>query len=176
VHQFATDVSASGEVVFTQIEAATRGDVWLRSADGRLTPVVRTAFDERGGVLSPDGGWLAYLSDESGRWQVYLKNLKGSGRSVASQGAAVRTWWLDGGRLAYTTQAGALVEAHVTAEGAAGPGTPRAFDDHRVIAVSGSGTLLLSRRPPPLPPAIVSIEAWRDIWRSLPPAVGQLPR
>ena len=57
-HQFASSVTVSGQVVFTQIDPETRGDIWMAEADGRITPLVKTAFDERAGAVSPDGRWL----------------------------------------------------------------------------------------------------------------------
>jgi Tol biopolymer transport system component len=45
----------------------------LSAADRRLTPLLATRFDESAPVVSPDGRWLAYVSDESGRLETYLR-------------------------------------------------------------------------------------------------------
>jgi DNA-binding winged helix-turn-helix (wHTH) protein/Tol biopolymer transport system component len=175
-HQFPSAVSPGGDVVFTQIDGATRGDIWLRTKEGRVTPLVRTPFDEREAAISPDGRWLAYLSDESGLWQVYVKRLDGEARFVVSRGASSRPWWLEDGRLVYATADGALEEQLVHADGTAAPVARRDLAGATVLAVSPTGSVLLARYPQLTSPAVVTVQAWQEISRALPPGVTNLPR
>jgi serine/threonine-protein kinase len=174
-HQFASDVTADGQVVFTQIDPASSGDVWVRRADGRIEALVKTPFDERDGVMSPDGRWLAYRSDESGRWQVYVKSLNGGARTPVSDGGAGRPWWVEGNRLFYTAADNTLMGLSVTAQGPATP-APSLKPPGAVIAVSRSGAVLVVRPEAAPTRATVVLEAWQEIRRALPPAVGTLPR
>jgi hypothetical protein len=176
MHQFASDVTSAGEIVFTQVDPATRGDIWIRRSDGQLAALVKTAFDERDGAVSPDRRWLAYLSDQSGRWQVYLKSLGGDAQTVISDGGAGRPRWLDDGRLAFTIGSHRVIELQVTPEGPMPSGPPRTLADGAVVSIAPSGALLVARNPPPPGSATMAVEAWQDIWRFLPPVVGNLPR
>jgi serine/threonine protein kinase/Tol biopolymer transport system component len=53
----------------------TKNDLWVLPLEDHQKPVpfLRTAFDEVGGRFSPDGRWVAYASDESGRYEVYVR-------------------------------------------------------------------------------------------------------
>ena len=86
----------------------------LRLDDGppRIEPLLATEFNELNGEISPDGAWLAYESDESGRSEIYVRPFPdvGSGRSpVVSTGGGQRPLWGPQGReLFYQTPAGIM--------------------------------------------------------------------
>jgi serine/threonine protein kinase len=64
-------------LVFRRPGVAGRQDLWIASSE-RLTtarPLTRTPFDERYLALSPNGQWLAYASDETGTYEVYVRTL-----------------------------------------------------------------------------------------------------
>jgi Tol biopolymer transport system component len=59
---------------------ATGRDIYiLRPGDSVLQPLVRTPFNEGSPTFSPDGRWLAYSSDASGRYEIYVQPYPGSG-------------------------------------------------------------------------------------------------
>jgi serine/threonine-protein kinase len=64
---------------------------------------VATPFRERGARFSPDGNWLAYVSDESGRDEVYVQPYPGPGgkRPVSVDGGAEPAWSPNGRELFY---------------------------------------------------------------------------
>jgi hypothetical protein len=66
-------------------------------------PIVRTPFDERLGSLSPDGRHLAYRSNESGRFEVYVVSFPGGNgkRQVSSAGGTQPQWNPQDGELFY---------------------------------------------------------------------------
>jgi serine/threonine protein kinase/Tol biopolymer transport system component len=70
-------------LVYTQTDAKTGDDIWLfpdpakPSADRKPVAWLRTQALEAQGQVSPDGRWLAYCSDESGRLQIYLRPFSG---------------------------------------------------------------------------------------------------
>ena len=80
----------------------TRGDIllWTRGA-GKLQPILETPANEYAPEVSPDGHWLAYVSDESGRDEVYVRAFPGSGGKwqISTGGARDPVWRSDGREL-----------------------------------------------------------------------------
>jgi serine/threonine-protein kinase len=79
-------------------------DVWLATRDtARPTPLLTTTANETAIALSPDGRWLAYVSDESGRAEVYVRSFPGmSGRyQVSTAGGSEPAWSSRGDELFY---------------------------------------------------------------------------
>ena len=94
-------------------------DIGVMSADGDLSPLIATAFSERSPRVSPDGRWLAYLSDESGRDEVYLQAYPGGGRrtAISINGGREPVWSRDGRELFFwTLDEGALMVVRVGQE------------------------------------------------------------
>ncbi|HSR42048.1 MAG TPA: hypothetical protein VLL48_07755, partial [Longimicrobiales bacterium] len=74
--------------------------------------------NEHSPTLSPDGRWLAYVSDESGRWELYVRpfpNVDDGRWPVSSQGGTEPRWAPDGGELFYKSADGELVATRVSA-------------------------------------------------------------
>lgn len=71
--------------------------------DPKPFPVVQTKFDKRDGQFSPDGKWIAYASDESGRPEAYVQQFSGpGGRSqISTNGGGMARWRRDGKELFY---------------------------------------------------------------------------
>jgi eukaryotic-like serine/threonine-protein kinase len=81
-----------------------RWEIWQLSASSHTaTPYLRTAFDERDGTLSPDGRFLAYVADESGRQEVYVQSFPDGSekRRVSTSGGWQPLWRRDGSELYY---------------------------------------------------------------------------
>jgi Tol biopolymer transport system component len=105
-------------------------DVWALPLEGdrKPFPVVRTRFEERDAQFSPDGKWIAYHSNESGKHEVYVQPFRGPGerKRVSISGGAQARWRSDGRELFYLTLEGQLVAVPmaVRADGlAVQPGT-----------------------------------------------------
>ena len=83
----------------------TGGDIWALPLAGKSEqyPVVRTTADEQYGTLSPDGRWLAYISNETGPYEVYVESFPATGfkRQVSTQGGFEPHWRRDGTELFY---------------------------------------------------------------------------
>src|SRR4029078_12317787 len=78
---FPSGMSPDSKMLFyTATDAKTAaGDIWAYSLEtGRSTPVVNTPKDERYGVPSPDGRWLAYVTNDSDTYQVNVRALDGT--------------------------------------------------------------------------------------------------
>jgi Tol biopolymer transport system component len=71
--------SPDGQVLaFSETSPATGMDIWtLRPSDQKAQPFLQTRFNEGAPRFSPDGRWLAYVSDESGRWEIYVQLIQG---------------------------------------------------------------------------------------------------
>jgi hypothetical protein len=79
--------------------------------DRKPFPVVQTNFEERDGQFSPDGKWIAYGSNESGRFEIYLQPFPGPGgqAQVSTNGGAQVRWRRDGKELFYIALDGRLM-------------------------------------------------------------------
>jgi eukaryotic-like serine/threonine-protein kinase len=113
---FPTDWSRDGRfIIYRQTDPKTRLDVWVLPEPGsgkeKPFPVVRTKANETTGTLSPDGRWLAYASDESGWYEVYVQSFPGGGgkRQVSKGGGNHPRWRRDGRELFYYTRDGKLM-------------------------------------------------------------------
>jgi serine/threonine protein kinase len=79
--------------------------------DRKPFPVVRTNFDEDGAQFSPDGKWIAYQSNESGRYEIYIQAFPGPGdhTQVSTNGGAQVRWSRDEKELFYIALDGRLM-------------------------------------------------------------------
>jgi Tol biopolymer transport system component len=88
-------------LVYQELSPATNWDLRVLPLSGDRTPkpYVQTPFNDTAGVISPDGRWMAYLSDETGRNEVYVQSFPTPGRKyrVTTDGAG-RAWWRNDGR------------------------------------------------------------------------------
>jgi dipeptidyl aminopeptidase/acylaminoacyl peptidase len=71
VQGFPSDVSANGALLYTSTSAA--GDVMLVPPGGTAVPIANSPAAERGARFSPNGQWIVYQSDESGRPEIYVQ-------------------------------------------------------------------------------------------------------
>ena len=116
---FAADWSQDGKhFLFYRVDPRNQRDIWgiEINADGSADeplPLLATPFDERGPTLSPDGNWLAYVSNRSGRHEVYVRPFpEGDDQQVSSDGGGQPRWRRDGRGL-YYVQGDTLVAATV---------------------------------------------------------------
>jgi serine/threonine-protein kinase len=103
--QFASDWLRDGSALLVTEEAGrNKRDIIVQPVDGSPPwPFAATSADETAARVSPDGRWVAYTSDESGRSEVYLDSYPRPGRrvSVSSNGGAHPVWRADGRELYY---------------------------------------------------------------------------
>jgi len=102
--------SADGQKLsVTIITPGMKDDIGVYSSvDKRLMPLGATRFHESNGRLSPDGLWMAYVSDESGDDEVYVRATDGSGPKyqVSNAGGFVVRWTQHGRELLYGSPLG----------------------------------------------------------------------
>jgi len=88
-------------IAFIRRGASTSWDIWALPMDGSgdAFPVVKTPFFEGRPRFSPDGRWIAYDSDESGRFEIYVRQFPGpGGRWQVSNSGGSEPWWSADGR------------------------------------------------------------------------------
>ena len=125
------------------------------AAGGPLRGLLASAGNERGAAFSPDGRWLAYVSDESGRTELYVTRYPegspkwqiSSGGVFVSGASLLNTWWSAPGEITYAGSDRRVSVVPVKPE-STGLSIARAAADLRGDALSARGRGLLSRPPP----------------------------
>ena len=104
-----SDWSPDGQFLVLTVGGA---DVWMMPvrSEGQAQPLLTESFAERDARISPDGRWLAYVSDETGRPEVSVRSLTGPPRRfvVSSDGADQPVWRRDGAELFFAGPEGRL--------------------------------------------------------------------
>jgi Tol biopolymer transport system component len=132
----ATDWSSDGEfILYREINARGRSDLWILALEGDRTPkpFLQDDFDNGGAKFSPDGKWVAYYSNDSGQLQVYVRPFPGPGAKyqVSTSGGSDPRWRRDGKELFYLSPDGKLMAVEVKAGSAFEVGVPKPiFDTH----------------------------------------------
>ena len=101
-----TSWSPNGRYLFFMVQnSATRQDVYYIDLNGdkKLKPFIQSPANDSGAVLSPNGKWLAYISDESGKYEVYVTAFPDPGGKwqVSSGGGSSPSWSAEGKQLYY---------------------------------------------------------------------------
>jgi serine/threonine protein kinase len=126
---YPSTVSPDGRylVYVTRLNQNQTGDhIWAlplsgdaKSGGGKPFPMVQDAFDERAPTVSPDGKWLAYQSNESGRPEIYITAFPGGGAKwqVTSNGGTTPKWRRDGKELFFLDPQDNIVAVDVNTPG-----------------------------------------------------------
>ena len=151
--------SADGRfLLYVGVDPQTNADLWVVPMAGDRKPSVflKTPFREVWGAFSPDGRWVAYQSNESGRNEIYVRpfvppsapgTAAGAERSVRLQpdqaggqwqvstaGGTYPVWRPDGKELYYLNPAGAMMAAPITVTGSTlEPGVPVVLFPTRIV-------------------------------------------
>jgi len=154
-----TDWSKDGRFILCQKPGGKTGqDLWIAPQfdDQKPYPYLQTEFDEQDGTFSPDGKWIAYVSDETGRNEIYVQSfpLSGSKFQVSSGGANEPYWSTDGTELFYMTADRNLVAVPIKLSPIFEPGLPKRLFSIPVVtsqrhcyAVSSDGKRFLVMNP-----------------------------
>ncbi len=154
-----TSASKDGRfVLFNSVDPKTNVDIWVVPTSGDRTPTVwrKTSFREGYAMFSPDGRWVAYQSNESGRPEIYVRPFvppsedasaappassrdasanQADGQWQVSTGGGIHPVWRhDGKELFYLNPAGELMAAPITTTAAAVvPRVPAALFPTRIV-------------------------------------------
>jgi Tol biopolymer transport system component len=132
------DFSPDGRfLLYTQINPATNADLFLLSLSGerKPEPFLQTNFIEGQGRFSPNGRWVAYTSNETGQFEVYVQSFPNLGVKVpiSTGGGSQPQWRGDGREIYYYTPDRKLMAIEVSGEGSTfNVGVARPLFDMRI--------------------------------------------
>jgi DNA-binding winged helix-turn-helix (wHTH) protein/Tol biopolymer transport system component len=180
-HLFPTSVSRDSRLLsYTETGGPTHGDVVVLSLSSKkVVAAVQTPFDETSGMLSPDGRLLAYQSDESGRWEIYVLRIADNRRvAISGAGGTDPAWSGDGATLFYRG-GDALVSVPIDAAGgvSATPVPVMPLPEGTIALIAADGRILLGRNVDPAPrDGVLTLEWARELRKALGPPAAMLPR
>jgi serine/threonine-protein kinase len=113
-------------------------DIWMNKRGQPAAPWLKTRFREWGAAFSRDGKFVAYVSDESGQYEVYVRPASGEGAQwqVSTEGGEEPVWSKDGRELFYRNGP-KWMAAEVTTETQFKAGTPRLLFEGPYLNVPG---------------------------------------
>ena len=190
--QFPGSWSPDGETLaFVEFHPESGSDIYLLNVrDRSVTPYLNSRFSEGYPEFSPDGRWMAYASNESGRYEVYVQPFPGGGgkRQISSEGGSEPLWARNGKQMFYRwgapgSQTNQVWSVDVQTESGFSAGKPRllfeqpGYDDGIPIRgwdISADGDRFLmvkleERKPQPLT-EIVLVQNWFEELRRLAPS------
>jgi serine/threonine protein kinase/Tol biopolymer transport system component len=130
-------ISPTGQyLAFNEQNPQTKGDIWVlplhdahsdRPKVGDATPFLNTGFDEVAPMISPDGRWIAYQSDETGANEIYVRTFPGPGGkwTISTGGGSQPVWAKNQPQLFYRGSEGIMAVTYKESGGAFEPGRPR---------------------------------------------------
>jgi serine/threonine protein kinase len=127
------DWSPDGRVLLFQVddpEKPTHMDLWTYSAaDGKGTPFLQSAANETLGRFSPDGRWIAYVSNESGKEEVYVVPFPGPGGGwqISTAGGRAPIWTRGGREIVYQAPGDEIMAVDVSTAPTFQAGIPKAL-------------------------------------------------
>jgi eukaryotic-like serine/threonine-protein kinase len=155
----------------------SKADLWLLSLpDGKASPLLQTQFDELQGVFSSDGRWLAYASNESGRFEIYVQPFPGPGGKwqISTSGGIHPRWARGGKELFFLAPEGKIMSVEVRAHTVFEAGAPKALFATALknvpgppYDVSSDGQRILLNRPigEESSPPITLVQNWTTLLR-----------
>ena len=183
-----TSFSPAGTpLVFYEVTSSTSRDIAVLPLEGerRATPLVQTTFEDRDADVSPDGRWVAYGSNESGQFEVYVRPFPevDGGRWQVSTGGGTRPLWARSGReLFYLVESGRMMavpirpgptfaagKPQVVFEGPYVGGGGRSYD----VSANGQRFLMIkdasATSDTSTPPQLIIVQNWLEELKRLVP-------
>ncbi len=145
----ASSWSPDGQVLaFFEVNPTTGFDIWvLRMGDPsagsgqvrKTQPFLRTPFNESAPRFSPDGRWLVYISDESGRREIYAQPYPGPGGKwqISTEGGAEPVWNPNGRELFYRS-GGKMMAVDIATQPGFAAGKPRMLFEDQYVPTPGT--------------------------------------
>jgi serine/threonine-protein kinase len=188
--QFPTGLTPDGTgVVFFELTPTMNRDLQQLALDGlyRVTPLLQTKFDEINGTVSPNARWLAYESNSSGSYEIYVRPFSndGGGRQVSLAGGTRPLWARSGKELFYVGADGTLMGVSVESSSPTWQaGTPTKLFERRYYTGANRGRtydvspdgqrFLMVKAPGPdasaAPSALIVVDHWDEELKRLVPA------
>jgi len=150
----------------------------------QIEPLIQTPANERNGIVSSDGRWLAYESDSSGRYEIYVRpfpNVSAGQWLISTDGGTRPLWSPNVRELFYVAPGGALMAVRVNGRGTWNAGPPakvvegpyetelrqtsRTYD----VSTDGQRFLVVKRAANQVTPQIVVVQNWLEELKRLAP-------
>jgi hypothetical protein len=175
-----TDWSRDGRFVLQDVRnEATKFDIGIlpMTGDAPRSWLLQTAANEGQARISPNAKWVAYLSDESGRAEIYVQSFPTPGykRRISNDGGSWPRWRSDGTEVFYVAPGGVVTSVPVTSGDRFSAGSPRplfrsrgaggpvGFIDPFEVSLDGQRFLLAINAP--APSSIAVILNWPSLLR-----------
>jgi Tol biopolymer transport system component len=161
-------LAPDGESIIAATRNASTGSdlvILRRATQWRREPLVTELFDQQSPEISPDGRWLAYMSNETGRFEIYLRALPSLHEKwmVSSGGGRAPVWRRDGRELLYRVDSRFYAVAIRDNPFHAGPPT-LLFEDARAVLgkfdVTRNGEVLFVARNKRPTPSLAVVTNW----------------
>jgi eukaryotic-like serine/threonine-protein kinase len=163
-----TSLSADGKLLaFTNV-----GDVFVRDETGAVRAILKTGASEGEAQFAPDGRWLAYVSNETGRNEVFVQQYppEAGGKWQLSTNGGTSPVWAANGRELFFKRGNDLIAVPVELNPAFKHGTPavlfnRPLAPRFAVTADAQRFLVLSRdenAPLPPPPPVTVVVNWRE--------------
>jgi Tol biopolymer transport system component len=174
------------QLALTEWNPDTMRDIWVltvdRSSGAELqfnapTPLITTAADEYGPAFSPVGRWLAYVSDESGHYEVYVQSFPaGRGRWLISSGGGLEPIWSPDGTELFYRNGDVMMRVPVRTGDEFHAGAPEVLFERRLkrgiydslsydISPDGTRFLMIQRNLENAPNELRVVHDWREVLR-----------
>ena len=159
--KYPTSWSAVNKLLaYSEATPTTQSDIWLLDLSGqpKAAPWLTTRFQEGGADFSPDGRWIAYDSNESGRAEVSIRPVRRQGGKlqVSSDGGMRPRWSRDGKQLYYINAEKLMVVSVSPYDDTLAIGAATVRSTHQYFggvthnySIAPDGRVLMVRREPP---------------------------
>ena len=144
-----TDRSPDGKfILFSQRDNVSKRHIWVLPLEGDRKPLVyfQTPREDHSAVFSPDGKYVAYVSSEYGREEVYVQTFPVSAGKwpISTNGGSNPQWRADGRELFYIQTDGKMMSVEIKSGGAFEPGIPKPLFDISATRSQGNTEFAVS--------------------------------
>lgn len=181
---FATSWSADGQqLIFTEVQAdlaSSIGHFTLDSPSRATVLLPGSGFSNARAAISPNGRWIAYESNTSGQFEIYVERYPqlGDRKKISTNGGREPRWSRTGGELFWASEDGQLLAASVQSGTTFEPGPPRVLLEKAMTPillgdqpydVIDDGRFVVIRNDTSDAPSIVLVQNWFDELKRLLP-------
>jgi Tol biopolymer transport system component/DNA-binding winged helix-turn-helix (wHTH) protein len=165
------------QLVYTDYDVSTGADIWALPLNGRKPrTLLRTAFNESDGKVSPNGKWLAYMSDETGRYEIYVRPFPDGDRKIqiSNAGGKAPIWARSGHEIFYRNETKMMAVSFPDPRSLS-PGVPRLLfektcKDWYDVTADGQRFVMIApvEQPQAAQPINVILNWYRELERDSP--------